>query len=49
MRVRTDDGDARIVFGSAEDGARKARIAAILLEEGNETVDVSVPDVPVAG
>jgi cell division protein FtsQ len=49
MRVRTDDGEALIVFGSAEDGARKARIAAILLEEGNETVDVSVPDVPVAG
>ena len=49
LRVRTEDGDARILLGSAEDGERKARIAAVLLDEGHQTIDVSVPDVPVAG
>ena len=48
LRVRTEDGDARILLGSAEDGERKARIAAVLLDEGHRTIDVSVPDVPVA-
>ena len=48
LRVRTEDGDARILLGSAEDGERKARIAAVLLDEGHQTIDVSVPDVPVA-
>ena len=47
--MRTEDGDARILLGSAEDGERKARIAAVLLDEGHQTIDVSVPDVPVAG
>jgi cell division protein FtsQ len=49
LRVRTEDGDAQILLGSAEDGERKARIAAVLLDEGHQTIDVSVPDVPVAG
>lgn len=50
LRVRTeDDAVVQILFGDAEEGERKARIAATLLDEGHERIDVSVPAVPVAG
>lgn len=49
LRVHTDDGPTEIVFGTAEDADRKARVAAVLLGEGHERIDVSVPDVPTVG
>lgn len=49
LRVHTDDGPTEIVFGAVDDAERKGRVAAALLGEGHERIDVSVPDVPTAG
>ncbi|WP_029088691.1 hypothetical protein [Brevibacterium album] len=47
--VALEGTEAEVVFGTAEDAQRKARIAALILAEGAERVDVSVPDAPAAG
>lgn len=49
LRLATEAGEAEIVFGAAEDAQRKAQVAAVLLDEGHDTIDVSVPDVPKVG
>ncbi len=49
LRITTEEGDAEVVFGTAEDAQRKAQVAAVLLDEGHDTIDVSVPDVPKVG
>lgn len=49
LRLAMEDGDAEVVFGTAEDAERKARVASVLLDEGHDTIDVSVPDVPKVG
>lgn len=49
LRLATEDGDAEVVFGTAEDAERKAQVVAVLLDEGHDAIDVSVPDVPKVG
>lgn len=49
LRVHTEDGPSEIVFGTVDEAERKATVAAVLLEEGHEKIDVSVPDVATAG
>lgn len=49
LRLATEDGGAEVVFGTSEDAKRKAQVAAVLLDEGHDTIDVSVPDVPKVG
>jgi cell division protein FtsQ len=45
--LRSTSKRTTVVWGGAGDGALKARLVEVLLEEPGRTIDVSVPDAPV--